>query len=86
VGRDIPINGNELLQAFYKLRKSLGPAMTDVLLEGLRMYSINLESNKAYTLNELRKALNSVCGRDAASLIVERIEKRLHEKHKRRSD
>lgn len=75
----MPIKANELLQAFNKLRKSLGPAMTDVLIEGLRMHDVNLESKKMYTLDQLRKALNNVCGKDAASLIIERIEKRLRE-------
>jgi hypothetical protein len=79
----VPIAAEELLSIFMELRKSLGHAMVDVLIDGLEIYKVNLQGRGAYSLNDLTEALDQVCGSDAAFLIINKIKKNSKNKEER---
>jgi hypothetical protein len=73
-----PIAALELKQALSKLKDLLGATITQNLITKLENMGIELSNDKeAYSLHEIREALDIIFGIDASEILMQRIAKDL---------
>lgn len=70
------IPGKELQRAMNNLRKSLGPAIVDLIVTDLEKQDI-IFSAGSYSMKQLEDALKKTFGQDGGQLLVNKIRKAL---------
>ncbi len=70
------ISGKELQRAMNHLRKSLGPAIVDLLVMDLEKHGINFAAG-SYSVKQLEDALKKTFGQEGGQLLINKIRKAL---------